>query len=208
MVRSAAAAAAATTTTPTTVVVVQQLDMTHRPRRSNPDTIQYLRQLLPMLQQQEQGASSTTTIEDKNNNEEEDHDDETNQNKNKKKEQDDDEEVAYIMQQGLHEIRHELASVASTEIGSAVLERMITLLLRRKTSSSSSSSADSTKDDDTAADGGSGMNVHQYPLLLWNGLSPYMNHLAVHRYGSHVLQRLIHETTHLLLCQQSGSPPW
>lgn len=104
-----------------------------KPRRSNPDTIQYLRSL-PLIA---------------------DHDDPSH-------------DVTYVMLQALYEIRQELASLASTEIGSSVLEHLIRTVLTKSAVAKS---------------------------ILWQGLMPYMNFLATHRYGSHVLQVLLSETT-------------
>lgn len=114
---------------PTSIV-----DIHGKPRRSNPDTIQYLRSL-PLA---------------------EEHDDDPSQ------------DTLHIMLQALYEIRQELASLASTEIGSSVLEHLIQTLLTRSS---------------VAKD------------ILWRGLIPYVQFLATHRYGSHVLQVLLSETT-------------
>jgi hypothetical protein len=172
-------AVAATPLSPQGLLV---LDMTHRPRRSNPDTIQYLRQLPVLLDDNDDDNAAKEGNADND-----DDDDDDKEKKNV---------LSYVFLQALREIRHELASVAGTEIGSVVLERMMnTLLDKNRPPKKNQNQKQRPAEEDTTADNDDDNDTDDPLALLWTGLSPYLFHLANHRYGSHVVQKLISATT-------------
>ena len=137
-------------------------DSFHRPRRPNPDTIQYLKSL-PLDERAEQSEYAYRKEQLNNSN---------NMNINTSEE----EEVSEVLiaaQNALEEVHSELASLAGDEIGSQRLETIAKIACTSTTSSSSSS-----------------IGI-VYTRMMLAGMMGYYRHLVLNRYGSHVVQTLL-----------------
>ena len=139
-------------------------DSFYRPRRPNPDTIQYLKSL-PLDDRAElsefsfRSNQASSTITNDNNDE------------------DEGSEVFIAAQNALDEIKSELASLAGDEIGSQRLETIAKITCTRTKTSSSGSACTYT-------------SILLTRTML-SGMLGYYRHLALNRYGSHVVQTLL-----------------